>query len=283
MKRAIFALLLLFVIYALVWVVYNYSRSKRDKEYLLLYGNVDVRQVDIGFRLPGLVTKLCYEEGDWVNKGVLLATLDKTPYDSQLNQAIANRDLIQISLQNAEILLERRVALVNQGGVSQEDVDNATASRDELIATLRAAEASVEVARDNLQYTQVYAPIDGTILTRIREPGTVVKPADPVFTLSIASPVWIRAFIDEPHLGDIYYGMEAEIATDTIALPTYKGYVGFISPVAEFTPKTVQTTELRTDLVYRLRVYAENADRYLKQGMPVTVKLKLKKRDDRPG
>lgn len=279
MKRALIAILLLVALYAAIWVIYSYSRSPNTKDALVLYGNVDVRQVDIAFRVPGLVNKLCFEEGDSVGTGSLLATLDCSPYDSELGQALANRDAIKVTLDNAEILLERREDLVLSGAVSQEDLDNAKAKRDELIAQLVAADAAVQVARDHLKYTAAYAPIDGTILTRIREPGSVVNPTDPVYTLSVASPVWIRAFVNEPHLGDIYYGMEAEITTDTPGLPTYTGYVGFISPVAEFTPKTVQTTDLRTDLVYRLRVYADNPDRYLKQGMPVTVKLKLKKRE----
>lgn len=281
MKRALLAIAIIILVYAAIWGVYTYSRSSHDKDHLFLYGNVDVRQVDIAFRVPGLVNKLCFEEGDVVGTGTLLATLDCTPYDSQLGQAIANRDAVKVTLDNAEILLERREDLVLSGAVSQEDLDNSKANRDQIAAQLVAADAAVEVARDQLKYTAAYAPIDGTILTRIREPGSVVNPTDPVYTLSVASPVWIRAFVSEPNLGDVYYGMEVEITTDTQGLPTYKGYIGFISPVAEFTPKTVQTTQLRTDLVYRLRIYAENPDRYLKQGMPVTVKLKLKKRDSK--
>jgi HlyD family secretion protein len=69
--------------------------------------------------------------------------------------------------------------------------------------------------------------------------------------------------------------MDAEVFTDIKRGRTYSGKIGFISPVAEFTPKTVQTTELRTDLVYRLRIYVDNPDRELVQGMPVTVKLKV--------
>ena len=119
---------------------------------------------------------------------------------------------------------------------------------------------------------KAYAPNDGIILT-IREPGSVVREADAVYTLSLISPIWIRAFIAEPDLGIVFPGMEAEIYTDTKKGTPYKGHVGFISPVAEFTPKTVETTQLRTDLVYRLRIIAENPDQGLRQGMPVTVKL----------
>lgn len=281
MKRIVLSLAIIALISAISIGSYYLFRSKLPPDSLLLYGNVDVRQVDIGFRVPGQVTKLCFEEGDFVAKDRLMATLDKTPYDSQLREAEANLKASMASLNNAEILLKRRKELIKIGGVSQEDLDNARASRDELLANFQQAKAALAVARDNLAYTEVAAPTDGIILTRIREPGTVVNPSDPVFTLSVCSPVWIRAFVNEPDLGHIYYGMPAEISTDTLGEKAYTGKIGFISPVAEFTPKTVETTQLRTDLVYRLRIYADNPDRYLKQGMPVTVKLQLKTQNEK--
>lgn len=249
-------------------------RTEQNHKHLTLYGNVDVRQVDIGFRVAGQVIELNFEEGDFVEKGKLMCRLDKTPYDDQVRQAAANLESVKANLKNAEILLERRKELIHIGGVSEEDLDNAQSNRDQLQANLFAAEAALSAARDNLNYTEAFCPTDGIILTRIREPGTVVNPADPVYTLSVASPVWIRAYVDEPHLGDVFFGMTAEIYTDTKGGPVYTGKVGFISPVSEFTPKTVETTDLRTDLVYRLRVYVDNPDQLLKQGMPVTVKLK---------
>ena len=254
---------------------------KTPSNELILYGNVDVRQVDIGFRVPGLVTELKYEEGDVVREGELMAVLDRTPYDAQVEQAAAGVKAIMASFQNAEILLKRRRELIETGGVSQEDLDNAKANRDQLLAQLHQAEAQLKVAKDNLEYTKAFAPTEGVILTRVREPGTVVHASDPVYTLSVSSPVWIRAYVDEPHLGQVYFGMPAEVRTDTPGGKVYPGKVGFISPVAEFTPKTVQTTELRTDLVYRLRVYVDNPDQGLKQGMPVTVKLIQEKQEKR--
>jgi HlyD family secretion protein len=207
-----------------------------------------------------------------------MCSIDKTPYDDEVRQAEANVEAVRVSLENAEVLLKRRLELISIGGVSQENLDNAQASRDQLRATLLQAEAALAIARDNFSYTEAYAPTDGIILTRIREPGTVVNPADPVYTLSVSSPVWIRAFVDEPNLGAVHYGMSAEIHTDVKGSRVYTGQIGFISPVAEFTPKTVETTQLRTDLVYRLRIYADNPDRTLVQGMPVTIKLKKEKR-----
>lgn len=274
MKRILVVLLVAAVLLNII-SLYYFTRKVEPKDEIVLYGNVDVRQVDIGFRIAGKVEKLAFEEGDRVVKGTLMTALDKTPYDNQVRQAAANVDAIRANLQNAEKLFKRRLDLIGVGGVSQEDLDNAKSNFHQLKANLAAAEAQLAVAIDNLSYTEAYAPTDGVILTRIREPGTVVNPSDPVYTLSVSSPVWIRAFVSEKCLGEVYYGMPAVVYTDIDGGPVYRGKVGFISPVAEFTPKTVETTELRTDLVYRLRIYADNPDRGLVQGMPVTVKLKL--------
>ncbi len=261
---------LVLMIGLLAWVVF---REKIDPNVIELYGNVDVRQVDIGFRVSGQVSELKFEEGDKVAQGSLMCMLDPSPYDSQLEEAIAAAEAIRVNLENAEVLLQRRLELIGIGGVSMEDLDNARANRDQLLANLVQAESAIIVAEDNMRYTRAFAPTDGVILTRIREPGTVVNPGNPVYTLSVSSPVWIRAFVNEPDLGRVYYGMKAEVFTDIKNGKSYLGKIGFISPVAEFTPKTVQTTDLRTDLVYRLRVYVDNPDRELVQGMPVTVKL----------
>lgn len=285
MKRSVFVTIIcIFVLLVLIVIgILFFRQSEKDPNVLYLYGNVDVRQVDIGFRVPGLVNELHFEEGDFVPQGTLMTSLDKTPYNSEVLKNVALIESIQANLNNAEILLRRRQELIPVGGVSQEDLDNARSNYEQLKANLQAAEAELAVAMDNLNYTEAFAPTDGIILTRIREPGTVVNPADPIYTLSVISPVWIRAYVDEVHLGQIYYGMEAEIYTDTKEGKVYCGKIGFISPVAEFTPKTVETTQLRTDLVYRLRIYADNPDRYLKQGMPVTVKLHLDKKKRRTG
>lgn len=275
MKKTILVSVIIVSLTAIaIALIVHFFGAKKDSHILTLYGNVDVRQVDIGFRVRGQVNQLVFEEGDKVEQGTLMCTIDMTPYDSLLQEAVAARDAVLVNLENAEVLLIRRLELIGIGAVSQEDLDNSRTNRDQLLANLIQAEAAVAVARDNLGYTEAYAPTDGIILTRIREPGTVVNPADPVYTLSVSSPVWVRAFVDEPNLGTVYYGMTAEVFTDIRHGRSYTGTVGFISPVAEFTPKTVETAQLRTDLVYRLRIYVDNPDHGLVQGMPVTVKLK---------
>lgn len=273
-------ILLFLLIAALVLIatgIYVYYRQHEPKNRLTLFGNVDVRQVDLGFRANGRVVDMPFQEGDLVPKGTLMATLDTQPYLDQVQAAKAAVESTRRSLANAELLLKRRQELVGDGSVSIEDLQNAESSHDVLQANLKQAEANLASALTNLRDCQIFSPSDGTILTRIREPGTVVKEGDAVYTLSLTSPVWIRAFVSEPALGLIHPGMKAQVFTDTEHGRIYEGHIGFISPVAEFTPKTVETTQLRTDLVYRLRIIANNPDQGLRQGMPVTVVLHLPK------
>jgi HlyD family secretion protein len=271
MRKFIFLLLIL----AIGVFIYDYinEQTKHHSDEIILYGNVDVRQVNLGFRVNGLVQEIYFEEGDLVPAGSLVGILDQQPYLDQVKQARSNLESVRASLKNADILFNRRTELINDGSISQEDLDNARSNKIVLEANLKSSESALAIALANLEFTKAYALTEGIILSRIREPGSVVIPGDPIYSLSIISPVWIRAFVPEPELGNIYPGMTAEIYRDTQG-PVYTGRIGFISPVAEFTPKTVETTQLRTDLVYRLRIYADNPDKGLRQGMPVTVKLK---------
>lgn len=253
-------------------IVVFFGDRKNDSR-LVLYGNVDVRVVDISFRVSGKVESLKVQEGDRVKKGDLLCLLEQDPYDSLQEEAIARAAAIAAEFQNAELQYQRRLAVISSDAISGEDLDNSHARAMSLKASLIEAEKKVSVAKDNLSYTKSYAPADGVILSRIKEPGSVLNPGNPVYTLSINSPVWIRAFVDEPNLGIITYGMAATVYTDVKGGKSYKGKIGYISPMAEFTPKSVQTTTLRTDLVYQIRVYIDDPDCHLLQGMPVTVKL----------
>jgi HlyD family secretion protein len=270
-KKGLFILL---AILAVVVIFYCYHWYKeRGPKPLILYGNVDIRQADLGFRVYGKVKTLFVDEGDLVEKGTLMAELDPVPYKEALDQAQAKREAVLRRLENARLVYSRRDELIKSGAVSQENLTDTFSEQQVLTAELAQAEAEYAQSLTNLNDTKLFAPEVGTILTRIREPGSVVVVGQPVFTLSILSPVWIRAYVQEPELGRVRPGMIAEITTDTPEFPTWKGRVGFISPVAEFTPKAVETTSLRTDLVYRIRVMVDNPGWKLKQGMPVTVKL----------
>ena len=142
-------------------------------------------------------------------------------------------------------------------------------------AQVAADAAALALARKELADTRLYAPDDGVIDNRILEPGDMTSPQVPVLTEALDNPVWARAYVPEPDLGRLRQGMQAVITSDSFPGTHFDGWVGFISPVAEFTPKTVETTQLRTELVYRMRVYACNPQARLRLGMPVTVTIPL--------
>ena len=292
---------------------------------LTLYGNVDIRQVELGFRVSGRIAELRLQEGDTVKKGDLLAALDDRPLRDSLEvskadlvareadlrkmstgsrpqeiaQAKANVAEREATLANASKLVERRSALLQGGNVSREAYDDAVRARDEARARLQsmretlklvtagfreedieaakaqlaAAQARVDSALTSLADTQLFAPESGVILSRVREPGAIVAAGATVYTMSLTDPVWIRTYVSEPQLGRVVPGMKVQVVTDTSPNKPYQGQIGFISSVAEFTPKTVETADLRSDLVYRVRVIVTNPDNGLRQGMPVTVHL----------
>jgi HlyD family secretion protein len=288
---------------------------------LKLYGNVDIRQVDLAFRVGGRIIAIPYEEGARVAAGARLAQIDPLPLRHRLASAAAKvaaadaalaklkngnraQDIASAkaelasrnaTLLNARLDFARRSALVGDGTVTR-------AVYDQSEATFRAAEASVnaaaealslqqagsrledieagmaalatsiadrDTAQTDLDDTALLAPEAGVLLTRAREPGAMVAAGDTVFTLTIETPRRVRAYVGEIDLDRIQPGMNVTLTTD--GKQHFRGTIGFISPTAEFTPKTVETTSLRADLVYRLRIIVADPDHALRQGQPVTV------------
>jgi HlyD family secretion protein len=181
----------------------------------------------------------------------------------EVETASSNASAAQAQVEAAQAALK-----LLEAGPRKEDIAAAEAD-------LRAAEANLALAQQNLANTELRAPADGIIRTRILEPGDMASPLKPALTLAFANPVWVRAYLPESLLGKVKPGMPASILTDSYPDKKYPAWVGYISPTAEFTPKNVETPELRTRLVYQLRVMACNGDEELRLGMPATVQIDL--------
>ena len=300
------------------------ARSRGTPE-LTLYGNVDIREVTLGFRVAGRLATLEVDEGDPVRAGQVVARLDAKPLSLELNEARANAASIgarlallrsgyrpedveqsragvaerRAALTGAEQALARQEQLKGTGAVAQRVYDDAVAARNQALARLAAAEqafaalergyrwqeiaevaanqsrasAGAAQAEQRLADAVLRAPADGIVLTRAAEPGAILAAGTPVFTISLLAPVWARVYVDEPNLGRVAPGAAVLIYTDGRAGRPYHGRVGFVSPTAEFTPKSVETPELRSSLVYRARVVVTDADAALRQGMPVSVRI----------
>ena len=292
---------------------------------LTLYGNVDIRQVELGFRVPGRLKSMRFEEGETVDAGAVMAELDVRSFDDQLHaseaQAAANDanlkkvvagsrpaeiaraqaalDEATAGQRNARTVLERTEKLVAENAVPRADHDTALAASreadarvasanqslrlvvqgpraediDAARAMLAVAQANVASAQTSMDDARLVAPSDGVVISRVKEPGAIVSPNDTVYVVSLMHSVWVRAYVSETQLGMLHPGMEVSVTSDAAPARLVRGHVGFISPTAEFTPKTVQTPELRTDLVYRLRIIVDDVDAGLRQGMPVTVHI----------
>jgi HlyD family secretion protein len=160
---------------------------------------------------------------------------------------------------------EQNLRLLREGP-RQEDIDQAAAE-------LAARRAAVETARQQLDYVRLPSPADGVLSVRLAEPGEVVAAGTPVMRLAELSHPWVRAYLNENDLSRVRLGQEAEVRVDGLPDKVFKGKLSFISPQSEFTPKTVETRELRVDLVYRIKVEVENPDGLLKIGMPADVRL----------
>ncbi len=143
-------------------------------------------------------------------------------------------------------------------------------------AQLKASEANLALLRHQIDQGQLRVPVDAVVRSRLREPGDMVTSSSAVFSLALTDPKWIRVYVGEPDLGKIKPGMPAQVFTDSHPERPVAGTVGYISSVAEFTPKSVQTEELRTNLVYEVRVLVEDAGNDLRLGQPATVRLAVR-------
>lgn len=276
-KKIIISLILLVLVGLSIFFLMKKPENKNELE---LYGNIEIRQVDLSFQVSGQISKMLKEEGDHVKKGELLAILDAKDYKSNLDKA--NADIAKtLALKNdANSKYERNLPLCKKDIVSKQDCETLLHTKDKSNADYNSAIAQKTFANNQLGYTKIYAPEEGIITVRVQENGATVAKGQPVYTMAKTKPVWIRAYVNETDLGNIKYGMNVKVYTDTINPQTgkkreYNGYIGYISPVAEFTPKTVQSTDIRTSLVYRIRVYVDDIDEYLRQGMPTTIKIDL--------
>lgn len=252
---------------------WDFYRHRPNEDGVTLYGNVDIRQVNLSFRVGGRLQEMIFEEGNPVKVGDVVAILDEEPIKNRLDQAKAQLEQARVQLKNAERRYKRNISLCETDIVSQQQCDDILASRDEAVANVAYMESVVAEAETSYHDTKLYAPSNGVILVRIQEPGTMLSAGSPVYTLSLNDEMWARSYIQETDLGKFKIGTKVEISTDSTP-KVYHGHVGFISPQAEFTPKTIETTGLRTDLVYRTRIIIDDPDDFLKQGMPITIKVK---------
>ncbi|MCT7567861.1 efflux RND transporter periplasmic adaptor subunit [Aliarcobacter butzleri] len=190
------------------------------------------------------------------------ANLFKTKSTSEENFTIS-----QLNYKQALATLDKAKALyeLRKNGYRNEDIKIQESN-------LKSLEIQAEKLKIDLNDSVIKAPVNGVILTRFKEIGAITNAGESILEIAKTDEFWVRAYIDEKNLGNIKPGLKMSIQTDSRS-ENYEGVIGFISPVAEFTPKNIETQELRADLVYSFRVIVKNPDDKIRQGMPVTLKI----------
>lgn len=327
MKKALLMLSLITLLGAGGWFWWSNGSAPPAAGELNLYGNIEVRLVNLAFNANGRIVDMTVSEGARVQPGQPLAQLETSQLEAlrnaaasrveaqqqQVNALLAGTrpeeiDKLRAELQearaqslNARRSLQRQQDLAQKGLASPQDLDNARTVAEAAVArvqaveaglalavagpraedvaaaqaTLGALQADLALAERNLAEAALHAPAAGVIQSRILEPGDMASSQRPVYTLALTEPLWARVYVDGPHLGRIRQGMPAAVSSDSFPDKQYPGWVGYISPSAEFTPKQVQTEEVRADLVYQVHVFVCNPQDELRLGMPVTVTLDL--------
>ncbi|WP_353141215.1 HlyD family efflux transporter periplasmic adaptor subunit [Acinetobacter pragensis] len=328
MKKMVIAGIAVAVILGAAAVYWLFHKDTDSGDTLVLYGNVDIRQVSLAFEEAGRIKALHVQEGDRVQKGQLLAVLDTQALEIQAKQAEAQLlvqqqavneqdagtrpeeiaqakaqvSSAQAQLDKASKDLQRYQALFSSTGgraISKQELDAAYSNVNTAQAGVKerqanlvllekgarkedrtAAKAQVEATKANLELmnykiaqSQLISPTNAVVRARLQEPGDMAAAQKTVYTLALTDPKWVRVYVNETDLSQIKSGASAQVIRDSSPDQPIQGKIGFISSVAEFTPKSVQTEDIRTTLVYEVRVLVKDENDQLKMGQPVTVKI----------
>ena len=330
LKKALLLLVLAGAIGAFLW---SRQRPVETRDHIIIYGNVDLRQVSLAFNNSERIAAVLVQEGDRVHAGQTLARLDTSRLmprvaevegltlaqqqalkrlhngsrPEEIAEARANLEAARADADYARQQYQRLTGLSRESSgkaVSVQDLDYSRAAMTSAEAKFNALNKALDLLvigprredidqadaqyqslsgqlgylRQQLKDAELRAPSEAIVRSRLLEPGEMSSPQRPVYTLALVDPKWVRTYVSETDLGLVHPGMKAEIRVDGFPGRAYEGWVGFISSVAEFTPKSVQTEELRPTLSYEVRVFVKDASDDLRLGMPATVSIPIPSR-----
>jgi multidrug resistance efflux pump len=226
-----------------------WSGPEKPQTEIKLAGHIQATETDLGFQVPGRIESMAVEPGEEVKAGQVVAKLDDQVFRTEVDAA------------------EGRV----------EAADAAPGPRKLKDAQLRQARAALELARLRLGYATLTSPVAGLVLARSANPGELAAVGATIITLGDLDHVWFEGYLPERDLGKVRYGQKAAITVDCCPGEKFAGTISYVSPKAEFTPKTVETYRERVTMVYRLRIKLPNPQRALKVGMPAEAVISLDK------
>ncbi|MBU9889442.1 MAG: HlyD family efflux transporter periplasmic adaptor subunit [Candidatus Omnitrophica bacterium] len=284
-KKHLKWVLLAAVVAAASFFIYQYQQARRfavpDG---IAYGNgrIEAKLVDAVAKDALRVKEILVDEGDLVKPGQVLVRLDTNTFDAQLAEAnlrvaaaqerVASANFAvtrQKSLvENAQLEFERTRKLVAANALSQQEFDSRKtsletnqAAYDEEVAKLSTAKQEVEVAKANAATIQTHiddatlrSPVTGRVLYRLAEPGEMLAAGGKALTVVNLEDVYMEIYLPSEQAAGLKSGAEARITVDVAPGRAAVGYVSFVSPEAQFTPKQVETRSERDKLMFRVKI-----------------------------
>jgi HlyD family secretion protein len=245
-------------------------------------GRLEANQLYISNKYPGRIAEVLVHEGDDVNPGQVVARMDTSTLNAQLREAEAQIRAAEEQRRVAQAQVDAKRAeynfaasqdvrsrsLVPSGSVSQleaeQDHANALSTRAQLAASqtqvvqsqaqIDAAAATADRLRAEIKDAVLVAPIRGRVETRMVEPGEVLPAGGRVYSINDLSNVYMYVYLPENVTGKVPLGSEARIVLDAAPRYPIRAFVSYVSPLAQFTPKTVETAEERHNLTFRVKL-----------------------------
>jgi HlyD family secretion protein len=264
-------------------------------------GRLEATQVYVATKYPGRVQEILFNEGDTVETGQVVARMDTSALNQQLREAIAQitqaEDTRRVSLAQVQVKqadynfaskqYQRSKELVTKGAVSGQEAEldqaRALADRAELVgaqaeatrtvSSIEAAQATADRLRAEIRDAVLVAPMRARIESRLTEPGEVLPQGGRVFSLNNLADVYMYVFLPASVTGKVKVGSEARIVLDAAPQYPIRAFVSFVSPMAQFTPKTVETAEERHNLTFRVKLQIDpqrlrQYEALVKSGLP---------------
>jgi HlyD family secretion protein len=290
MKKVIGIVIVVVVVAALIILILinqNRKMASGPPGTVSATGTIEITEIDISPQISGQIIEMTRDRGQEADSGVLLARLDVKQLRARMDEIKAGYDVLdaqikqaRVQLENQNRNLERTEKVLKAGAATQAQYDNLRTERDytrQQINTLETQKknlaAQKEVLEAQISYSEIYAPASGWITSKNHDVGELAMPGIPIYTLSLLDKAYINVYVNETRIGEINLNDSAYLVIDTYPDENFKGYVEFISPQAEFTPKNIQTKEERVKLVFEVRIHLNNPEHKLKPGLPADVTI----------
>ena len=269
---------ILFVVVAIaIYFGYQYTINFINRGKIFASGTIEAVETDVATKVPGRVVSFLANEGDSVQKGTVIASLEASELYANFKQTVAVERSAQIKYGNAKRNYTRARSLRRKNMISEQDYDAVNSNYEAAESDLNRASASRAVAEISYNEANIRAPISGTILTKVVEIGDLLSPYSTIVTMADLSKLEIMLYVSEAKYGRIKLGDEVDIMVDSFPREKFSGKVVHISDKAEFTPKNIQTKEERVTQVFGIKIEIPNPDLKLKPGMPADAVIYLSK------